>query len=159
MVRYCLTVINQVFSIQIPRNVRFAEDHGPATVVGGKLSLLPLILIHSFLPQHHSPLCVHYSHLYDFVVNCIGEQICSKKKPFSPSTESIGSVPQYSCTSTYLVQGKRWGMSGGEMGEGVNLRHMAAAAAFADGKVLNYNVSNLSLLGSITEAFLRDEAR
>lgn len=50
-------------------------------------------------------------------------------------------------------------MSGGEMGEGVNLRHMAAAAAFADGKVLNYNVSNLSLLGSITEAFLRDEAR
>lgn len=80
MVRYCLTVINQVFCIQIPRNVRFAEDHGPATVVGGKLSLLPLILIHSFLPQHRSPLCVHYSHLYDFVVNCIGEQICSKKK-------------------------------------------------------------------------------
>lgn len=82
MVRYCLTAINQVFSIQIPRNVRFAEDHGPATVVGGKLSLLPLILIHSFLPQHRSPLCVHYSHLYDFVVNCIGEQICSKKSPF-----------------------------------------------------------------------------
>lgn len=49
-------------------------------------------------------------------------------------------------------------MSGGEMGEGVNLHLMIAAADFADGKVSNYCMSNLSLLGSITETFLSDEA-